>query len=107
MPDTHESCARRNVTVTPGQSLELLNNQLVSSWARKFAERVSNDQGVSEDAKIDRAWKMAFARTPSAEEKKQSTEFLAKQTALLSDSKAAFADLCHMLFNSNEFLYIN
>ncbi len=107
MPDTHESCARRNATVTPGQSLELMNNQLVSSWARKFAERVSNDQGVSEDAKIDRAWKMAFARTPSAEEKKQSAEFLAKQTALLSDGKAAFADLCHMLFNSNEFLYIN
>lgn len=107
MPDTHESCARRNVTVTPGQSLELMNNTLVTNWARQFADRVSNDQGVSEDAKIDRAWKMAFARTPNAEEKKSSTEFLTRQTALLKDEKAAFVDLCHMLFNSNEFLYIN
>ena len=107
MPDTHESCARRNITVTPGQSLELMNNTLVTKWAKQFAEHVSNDEGVSEDAKIDRAWKMAFARTPNTEEKKKAAEFLTKQTALLSDGKAAFADLCHMLFNSNEFLYIN
>ena len=107
MPDTHESCARRNTTVTPGQSLELLNNELVSTWAKQFAERVSNDQGVTTEAKIDRAWKLAFAHTPNKEEQKKAADFLTKQTALLSDEKTAFADLCHMLFSSNEFLYIN
>ena len=107
MPDTHESCARRNITVTPGQSLELLNNELVSAWAKQFSERVSNDQGVTTEAKIDRAWKLAFAHTPNKEEQKKAADFLAKQTTLLSDEKAAFADLCHMLFSSNEFLYIN
>ena len=107
MPDTHESCARRNTTVTPAQSLELLNNKLVTGWANELAERVSNDKGVTTEAKIDRAWKMTLARTPNVEERNSAVQFLAKQTKLLNNDKAAFADLCHMLFNSNEFVYIN
>lgn len=107
MPDTHESCARRNTTVTPAQSLELLNNKLVTGWANELAERVSNDEGVTTEAKIDRAWKMTLARTPNVEERNSAVQFLAKQTKLLNNDKAAFADLCHMLFNSNEFVYIN
>jgi hypothetical protein len=108
MPDTHESCGRRNATVTPAQSLELMNSAEVLEWAKAFAERVTNDAGLSEDARIDRAWKLAFSRAPEADERQRAREFLEKQTALAAgDRQAAFTDLCHMLLNANEFVYVN
>lgn len=90
MPDTHESCARRSNTVTPTQSLELLNNELVLDWARSFATRADNS--------IDRAFELAFQRPPTPEERKLATEYLAK---------SPFVDLCHTLLISNEFMYVN
>lgn len=105
MPDTHESCARRNNTVTPMQALELMNNDLVLGWSRDFARRVKNDQGLSIDNQIDRAWGLAYSRPATEDEKKMAAEFLQKQQA--AGSAAPLGDLCHTLLNSNEFLYIN
>ena len=128
MPDTHESCARRNVTVTPTQTLELMNDDLVLDWSRHFAARVLNDSGLTEQAQIERAYKLAFSRPPDEEERKLAVSFLAKQEPVLSARlergdevplppglpagipkarAAAFVDLCHMLVNANEFLYID
>jgi Protein of unknown function (DUF1549)/Protein of unknown function (DUF1553) len=109
MPDTHESCARRNMTTTAPQALELLNNDLVVEWSREMAARVMNDSGLTPEAEIDRAWKLAYSRLPSAEEKASALKFLERQMALLDKpSRAvAMADLCHMLLNSNEFVYVN
>jgi hypothetical protein len=105
MPDTHESCARRNNTITPLQALELMNNNLVSDWSQAFARRVRNDQGLTPEAQVDRAWRLAFARPAAADEQKLALDFMKKQASLGSPSP--LTDLCHMLLNSNEFLYIN
>src|SRR5262249_58565746 len=55
MPDTHESCPRRNATVTAPQALELLNNELVLDWSRSLAARVANDAGLTAEARVDQA----------------------------------------------------
>lgn len=114
MPDTHESCARRNTTVTAPQALELLNNELVLDWSRSLAGRVMNDAGLTPEAQVDRAWKFVYSRQASDEERKAALSFLDRQTELLSDRldkqearSAALTDLCHMLLNSNEFVYVN
>lgn len=114
MPDTHESCPRRNATVTAPQALELLNNELVLDWARSLAARVSNDAGLTAEGQVDRAWRFVYSRPATAGERKEALEFLDRQSAMLSArmpaeeaQKAALADLCHMLVNSNEFLYVN
>jgi hypothetical protein len=107
MPDTHESCARRNNTVTPTQALDLLNNDLVLYWSRQFAARVMNDPGMSAQEQVERAFKLAFQRTPSADESKMALEFLRKQQSITGSSNTAMVDLCHMLLNTNEFLYVN
>jgi uncharacterized protein DUF1549/uncharacterized protein DUF1553 len=109
MPDTHESCARRNTTITAPQALELLNNDLVVEWSRAMAARVMNDSGLTPEAEIDRAWKLAYSRLPSAEERASALKFVARQMAILDKPSraAAMADLCHMLLNSNEFVYVN
>jgi hypothetical protein len=128
MPDTNETCSRRTQTVTPSQSLELLNNELVVDWAKAFAGRVLNDAGMTPEAQVNRAFKLAYSRPPSEEERKLALAFLQRQMPILAErvkrnekltvpahlpagvpavQAAAFVDLCHMLFNSNEFLYLD
>jgi hypothetical protein len=127
--NTFESCDYRKNTVTAPQSLDLLNNELVLDWARSLAGRVLNDSGLTPAAQVDRAFRLAYGRAASADEQKIAYDFLAKQTPIMlarlaaNDSKpplptnlpagidqaraAAFVDLCQMLMDSNEFLYIN
>jgi len=114
MPDTHESCPRRNATVTGPQALELLNNELVLDWSRSLAARVSNDAGLAPEAQVDRAWRFVYSRPATAEERREAMGFLDRQRAMLGQrmsagdaQNAALADLCHMLVNSNEFMYVN
>jgi hypothetical protein len=114
MPDTHESCPRRNATVTAPQALELLNNELVLDWSRSLASRVGNDRGLTPEAQVDRAWRFVYSRAASVEERSNAVAFLQRQATLLAArmapeeaQKAALTDLCHMLVNSNEFLYVN
>ena len=128
MPDTHESCPRRNTTITAPQALELLNNKLVLDWARSLAGRVLNDGGLTPEAQVDRAYRLAFTRTPTEAERKTALDFLSRQSTILAERMAAddttpvpdnipagvekvraaaFVDLCHALLNSNEFVYVN
>ncbi len=127
--NTFESCDYRKNTVTAPQSLDLLNNELILDWARSLAGRVFNDSGLTPAAQVDRAFRLAYGRGATADEQKIAEDFLAKQTPIMvarlasNDAKpplptnlpagvdsaraAAFVDLCHMLMDSNEFLYIN
>ncbi|MBM3762297.1 MAG: DUF1553 domain-containing protein [Acidobacteria bacterium] len=106
-PDTHESCARRQATVTPDQALELLNGKLIHEWARGMARRVDNDRGLDVSAKAERALRMAYSRVPNAEEIASAAAFLKKQEKVAGTPEGALEDLCHTLLASNEFLYIN
>ena len=107
MPDTHESCARRNVTVTPTQSLALLNSSLVLDWSRAFAGRVQNDSGLTPTAQVERAYKLAYGRAPNAGEVQGALEFLNQQVKITGKWESALTDFCHVLLNSNEFVYLD
>ena len=107
MPDTHESCARRNVTVSSTQALELLNSEVVLGWAKQLSKRVRNDAGLDERGQIERAWKLVYQRPPSEAETSSALAFLKKHESVTSDPEAVFTDFCHALLNSNEFVYVN
>jgi hypothetical protein len=128
MPDTHESCARRNVTTSPNQALALLNSRLTHEWAGDFADRVLAQAGTDENRQLEAAWTLAFARRPDAEENRLARGFLAGQRKIISERRAAgemvalpfrvpvgvdrdqagaLVDLCHSLLNSNEFVYVD
>lgn len=131
MPDTHESCPRRNITTSPLQALTLLNSKLMLEWSEHFANRVMTDAGTNTHAQIERAFQIAYCRAPDAFEKKLALNFIEKQSAIVRDRiaagekvalpcdsfqtttpheqarAAAFVDFCHMLMNSNEFVYMN
>ena len=125
-----ESCDLRRNTVTPLQSLDLLNNSLVLDWAQALAGRILDDSGLTPAAQVERAFKLTYGREPSVEEQKIALEFLASQSSILAKRladgakikprlptsmpsgmdparAAALVDLSHMLIDSNEFLYVN
>ena len=106
MPDTHESCSRRMQTVSVTQSLALMNDDMVLGWAQGLANRVKNDAGMPAKAQVERAFRLAFHRAPSERELVSGLNFLERQTKIAS-ADAALVDFCHVLLNSNEFLYLD
>jgi hypothetical protein len=126
MPDTHESCGRRNLTTTAPQALTLLNSKLTLEWAQAFAARVMRTAGSTASQQVKAAYQLAYSRNPDATEQRTALGFLerqrdiiaARQGAVLAlptpapesidrPAAAALVDLCHMLMNSNEFVYRN
>jgi hypothetical protein len=121
-PDANEMCSRRNVCTNAPQALTLLNNAIVIGFARSFAERVLAETGGAPDRFVERAVRLALGRTPSTQERTAMVEFLHRQAALLKADgsvgkggvpgvepafAAAAADLCHVLVNLNEFVYVD
>jgi hypothetical protein len=82
MPDTHESCSRREVTTTPLQSLMLMNDELVLRSAQAFASRVAKEAGPDVGQQVDLAYRLAFGRTPGTEEKRAAVAFIQRQRDL-------------------------
>jgi hypothetical protein len=129
MPDTHESCGRRNQTITAPQALSLLNDKLTLEWAEAFAGRVMRQAGADANAQIENAYRLAYGRRPDGWEKDTVLTFFAKQKGIVTERVAAgeklalppgplpsgvepaqaavLVDFCHMLLNSNEFVYRN
>jgi hypothetical protein len=128
MPDTHESCARRNVTTSPLQALSMLNDKLTLEWAESFAGRVLKMAGDDRTRQIRAAYELAFARLPTATEEKLVTSFLDEHAKVIAEraesneelalppefkkggnavDAATLVDFCHALLNSNEFVYLN
>jgi hypothetical protein len=108
MPDTHESCGRRNVTTTAPQALNLLNDPAMLRAAQAFAGRVAQQAGEL-DQQITLAYQLAYHRVPTAHQLQAAREFIRQQTELAREGQqaAALVDFCHALFNSNEFVYVN
>lgn len=89
---------RRTVTTTPLQALSLLNNSFMVRSAAAYADRVRREAGESPDRQIDRAYQLAYGRPASDRERQLAAAFVAEH---------GLADLCLLIFNSNEFLYVD
>jgi hypothetical protein len=128
MPDTHESCGRRMQTTTAPQALVMMNSKQVLEAAQSFAARVLAEAGADRKAQIDAAYRLAFSRRPDPAERDMGLSFLASHQPILDEraaanqplalpsshaenldraEAAALVDFCHMLLNSNEFVYVN
>ena len=104
-PDGILSCSRRVESNTAPQSLTLLNGQWTVKEAVRLAEKL--DAAPNEDEMIKTAWLAIYARQPRADEVASVKPFLERQTAELGSKKSAAAELVRVLFNTNEFLYVD
>lgn len=98
LPDNSTSCARRTESIVAPQALLLLNSPLAESASRAFAERVRAEAGPGAEGRITRAFALAFQRVPADEELRACEELLRRRS---------LAELCRVLLNANEFLYVD
>jgi hypothetical protein len=130
LPDMHNSCARRAETTTAPQALLLLNSEFTNEQSRRFAARLLDVYCECDDpaAPVRMAYELAFGRVPAEDEVTGAMRFIEQQRQTLAEKgdvpkdlrplpepvaaidtshAAAFVDLCHALFNANEFLFVD
>ncbi len=106
-PDTMVSCERRSTTTVPTQALTLLNNEFVLLQSKYFAARVKQEGGL-----VETAYAIALSRPPTRKELTESLQFLEKRRAHHAGKSAAdpemlaLTDLCNVILNLNEFIYV-
>jgi hypothetical protein len=80
---------------------------LVHQLADSTAARIRAEAGQDSRKQIDTLYWRALSRAPSIEEEKASLEALSKIRQAAPNESAALARLCHTIFNSAAFLYID
>ncbi len=119
--DTTQPCSQRNVSIVAPQALALLNNEFVHQQSRAMAQRVILEAGPNQTSQVERAWSLALERAPTESERAAALAHLAAQHENLASRAAAaghtlseedihrqaLASLCHVLFNTNEFIYVD
>ena len=101
LPDSVTSCSRRDVTNVAPQALALINHEFVAARAREFADRLRK-MGDGPAAWVADGWQIALGRPPAPGERSRA---LAMLDSL--DQRRALEDFCLMLFNLNEFIYVD
>jgi uncharacterized protein DUF1549/uncharacterized protein DUF1553/cytochrome c len=87
----------RNTTLTALQALALLNDPFMVQQAEYFAERLRKITG-DPPKQIEAAYRLLFSRPPTLEE----------STALAAyANKHGLVNTCRLLFNTNEFVFID
>jgi hypothetical protein len=104
-PDSSASTARRSVPTTAVQALLLLNSDLPNQQARAIAARVKREAGPDAESRVRLAYTLIFCRAPVAEEMRQAQDFLQRHPRAKTD--APLEQLCLVLLNASEFLYLN
>jgi hypothetical protein len=95
--DASQLTPKRNESVTAPQALALLNNEFVLVHGKAFAAWLEK-QSPDRDAQIKTACARVWGRPPTDAERKAFTEYAAKH---------GLANLCRVLFNSNECLFVD
>jgi len=104
-----KSVAERNSTTTPTQSLMMINGEYALGRAKKLAEVLAKDKFATADEMLRHAFRLTWGRSPTESELTQSLDFIG---AVFAEEQwtfdgAGLIDFCHVLFNSNEFLYVD
>ncbi len=97
-PDTARSCARRETSTVAPQALAMMNSSFVLEQADRFAARLRNLGGDDPGSQVDAGWALALGRAPTDAERQTALDFLRRNS---------LPQLCLMLFNMNEFVYVD
>ena len=113
-PIPFTTIGRRNVSNVPAQALILMNDPFVLDMSKRWAERsLKESPDLTPEQRIERLYLDAFTRSPTAAEQAEGLAFLqeqAKSYNLPADGWTKHAqvwtDLCHVLFNVKEFVFV-
>ncbi len=97
-PDPSVATPARSVTTTPLQALSMLNGVLSTRLSAAFAKRVEREAGSDAGKQVETGYRLSFGRLPLAAERGPARKFV---------SEFGLQQLCLILFNSSEFLYVD
>jgi hypothetical protein len=97
-PDTATSCPRRERSTVAPQALALMNGEFAVAQADQFAARIKKTAGDNPESQVDTGWKMAFGRLPDEAERKTALDYLGRNS---------LPRLCLLIYNMNEFVYVD
>ncbi len=100
LPTPAAPMGRRNVSNVPAQALVLLNDPFVVAEARRWADRALAEDRPPGEA-VDRLFLAAYGRPATGAERAAALAFLADRPGI-----DGWADLCHVLINGKEFLFV-
>lgn len=96
-PDAGQPTPERGQSTTAIQALNLFNSPFVIERANQYAARVKQDRPDDLAAQIEHSFQLAVQRKPNATESEE---------ALKVCEEHGLETLCRVLFNTNEFLFI-
>ena len=96
-PDSSQLTPARTVSVTPLQALAMLNNKFMVRMSEHLAARAAK-AGTDMASQITAVYRFALGREPTE-----------KERTLLGDyaKKHGLANVCRVVLNSNEFMFVN
>lgn len=97
-PDPAMADPRRTSTTTPMQALTLMNHAFAADMAEALADRLRREVNFGPPSQVGRAFMVAFARPPTAEETAAAVRLVEEH---------GLRALCRALFNANEFVYVD
>jgi hypothetical protein len=96
-PDTATSCPRRETSTVAPQALALMNSSFSTTQAAEFAGRI-RQTATDDESAVETAWLLALGRAPSDSERATAMDYL---------SRNSLERLCLLIFNMNEFVYVD
>lgn len=112
-PIPFNAIGKRNNSNVPAQALIMMNDPFIIGEAGRWAEQlIASNQ--SRQQRIQSIYETALGRPPSTDELENAESFLkiqAKELGLNEDqidsNRDVWRDLCHVVFNLKEFIFLN
>ena len=110
MPNAIEPIGARNLTNVPAQSLALMNSQFMREQSLAWAQYLL-DSETDEVARINQMHEVALSRPAGEDEIKWARDLVRDvsefyQEAGKVDEVAVWQELCHVMMNRKEFIYL-
>ena len=96
-PDCGQVRAKRPVSTTPLQALNLMNSDFVIEQSKKIAARAETESNNDRQAAVDRCFALLLGRVPEDQERDACLELAESEDLSL---------VCRALMNSNEFAFL-
>jgi hypothetical protein len=105
-PDANITSSKRTETTVPQQQLFVLNSPFMIEQAKAFAARLQDEAPENDEARIRRAFQLAYARPPSELESKIGLSYLNREQDP-ANNLSQWQSYAQVLLGSNEFMYLD
>ncbi len=109
-PDANITASTRSETTVPQQQLFVLNSPFMIEQAKAFAKRLGDEAGDNDEAKVSRAFMLAFGRPVTTPELELALAYVRGSDAGSTEGEnklSRWERFAQIVLGSNEFMYVD